>query len=121
VAERIVARAGSEHYGRLSVAAQWRAQPRIAMQVHRSSFVPPPKVASAVVHVVPGEQPAGIDPAVLERLTAAAFGQRRKMLRSSLKNVPGALEALSGLGVDAERRAETVSVDEFVALARALS
>ena len=121
VAERIVARAGSEHYGRLSVAAQWRAQPRIAMQVHRSSFVPPPKVASAVVHVVPGEQPAGIDPAVLERLTAAAFGQRRKMLRSSLKNVPGALDALSGLGIDAERRAETVSVDEFVALARALS
>jgi 16S rRNA (adenine1518-N6/adenine1519-N6)-dimethyltransferase len=120
VAERIVARAGSEHYGRLSVAAQWRAQPRIAMQVHRSSFVPPPKVASAVVHVVPGEQPAGIDPAVLERLTAAAFGQRRKMLRSSLKNVPGALDALSGLGIDAERRAETVSVDEFVALARAL-
>ena len=121
VAERIVARAGSEHYGRLSVAAQWRAQPRIAMQVHRSSFVPPPKVASAVVHVVPGEQPAGIDPAVLERLTAAAFGQRRKMLRSSLKNVPGALDALSGLGIDAARRAETVSVDEFVALARALS
>lgn len=120
VAERIVARPGSEHYGRLSVAAQWRAQPRIAMQVHRSSFVPPPKVASAVVHVVPGEQPEGVDPAVLERLTAAAFGQRRKMLRSSLKNVSGALDALAGLGIDAERRAETVSVDEYVALARAL-
>jgi len=121
VAERIVARPGSEHYGRLAVAAQWRALPRIAMQVHRSTFVPPPKVASAVVHIVPGDQPEGVDPAVLERLTAAAFGQRRKMLRSSLKSVDGALDALAVLGIDAERRAETVSVDEFVALARLLS
>jgi 16S rRNA (adenine1518-N6/adenine1519-N6)-dimethyltransferase len=121
VAERIVARAGSEHYGRLSVAAQWRAIPRIAMQVHRSAFVPPPKVASAVVHIIPGTQPEGVDPHTLERLTAAAFGQRRKMLRSSLKGVAGALNALATLGIDAERRAETVSVDEFVALARALS
>jgi 16S rRNA (adenine1518-N6/adenine1519-N6)-dimethyltransferase len=121
VAERIVARAGSEHYGRLSVAAQWRAIPRIAMQVHRSAFVPPPKVASAVVHIIPGTQPEGVDPHILERLTAAAFGQRRKMLRSSLKGVAGALNALATLGIDAERRAETVSVDEFVALARALS
>lgn len=121
VAERIVAKAGSEHYGRLSVAAQWRSSPRIAMQVHRSAFVPPPKVASAVVHIVAAAQPAGVDPVVLERLTAAAFGQRRKMLRSSLKSVNGALEALADLGIDSERRAETVSVDEFVALARALS
>jgi 16S rRNA (adenine1518-N6/adenine1519-N6)-dimethyltransferase len=121
VAERIVARPGSEHYGRLSVAAQWRSSPRIAMHVHRSSFVPPPKVASAVVHIVPAAQPTGVDPLVLERLTAAAFGQRRKMMRSSLKGVPGALEALADLGVDSERRAETVSVDDFVALARALS
>jgi 16S rRNA (adenine1518-N6/adenine1519-N6)-dimethyltransferase len=121
VAERIVARPDSEHYGRLSVAAQWRALPKIAMQVHRSSFVPPPKVASAVVHIVPGEQPAGVDPHVLERLTAAAFGQRRKMLRSSLKGVVGALEALERLGIDTQRRAETVSVDEFVGLARMLS
>ena len=121
VAERIVAQAGSEHYGRLSVAAQWRASPRIAMAVHRSSFVPPPKVASAVVHIVPADQPAAVNPGVLERLTAAAFGQRRKMLRSSLKAVPGALDALPALGIDPERRAETVSVDEYVALARALS
>jgi 16S rRNA (adenine1518-N6/adenine1519-N6)-dimethyltransferase len=121
VAERIVARAGSEHYGRLSVAAQWRASPRIAMQVHRSAFVPPPKVASAVVHIIPGTNPEDVDPHVLERLTAAAFGQRRKMLRSSLKGVAGALDALAELGIDAERRAETVSVDEFVALARALN
>jgi 16S rRNA (adenine1518-N6/adenine1519-N6)-dimethyltransferase len=121
VAERIVARPGSEHYGRLSVAAQWRSSPRIAMQVHRSAFVPPPKVASAVVHIVPAEQPAGVNPIVLERITGAAFGQRRKMLRSSLKSVPGALDAVAALGIDAERRAETVSVEEFVALARALS
>jgi 16S rRNA (adenine1518-N6/adenine1519-N6)-dimethyltransferase len=121
VAERIVARPGSEYYGRLSVAAQWRALPRIAMQVHRSSFVPPPKVASAVVHVIAGAQPDGVDPTVLERVTAAAFGQRRKMLRSSLKGVPGALDALADLGIETERRAETIGVDEFVALARALS
>jgi 16S rRNA (adenine1518-N6/adenine1519-N6)-dimethyltransferase len=121
VAERIVAKHGTGHYGRLSVAAQWRSTPRIAMQVHRSAFVPPPKVASAIVHIAPAAQPAGVDPTVLERLTAAAFGQRRKMLRSSLKPVPGALEAIETLGIDPERRAETVSVAEFVALARALS
>ena len=121
VAERIVAKAGTEHYGRLSVAAQWRATPRIALAVHRSAFVPPPKVASAVVHIVPASEPHGVREDVLERITAAAFGQRRKMLRSSLKSVPGALEALRQLGIDSERRAETVSVEEFVALARALS
>ena len=121
VAERIVAKPDSEHYGRLSVAAQWRSAPRIAMAVHRSSFVPSPKVASAVVHIVPTQAPPGVDPAILERLTAAAFGQRRKMLRSSLKGMPGALEALSKIGIDSERRAETVSVDEYLALARALT
>jgi 16S rRNA (adenine1518-N6/adenine1519-N6)-dimethyltransferase len=121
VAERIVARPDTEHYGRLSVAAQWRSTPRIAMAVHRSAFVPPPKVASAVVQIVPTEQPPDVDPAILERLTAAAFGQRRKMLRSSLKALPGALDALKSIGIDAERRAETVSVDEFVGLARLLS
>ena len=121
VAERIVARHDTEHYGRLSVAAQWRASPRIALRVNRSAFVPPPKVTSAVVHIVPGETPAGVDARTLEKLTEAAFGQRRKMLRSSLKTVPGALEALKDLGIDAERRAETLSVAEFVAVARALS
>jgi len=121
VAERIVAKPGSEHYGRLSVAAQWRAVPRIAMAVHRSAFVPPPNVASAVVHIVPAAEPAGVEAEILERLTAAAFGQRRKMLRSSLKSVPGALDALAALGIDSERRAETVSVEEYVALATALS
>lgn len=121
VAERIVARPGNEHFGRLSIAAQWRSTPRIAMAVHRSSFVPPPKVASAVVHVVPAEEPSGVDATILERLTAAAFGQRRKMLRSSLKGMPGALDALADLGIDTERRAETVSVDEYIAIARSLS
>ena len=121
VAERIVAPAGSEHYGRLSVAAQWRSAAGIAMTVHRSAFVPPPKVMSAVVHILPSNQPPGVSAKVLERVTEAAFGQRRKMLRSSLRALPGALEALGELGIDPERRAETVSVEEFVALARALS
>ena len=120
VAERIVASAGSDSYGRLSVAAQWRSRPRIAMHVNRSAFVPPPKVTSAVVHIVPKEQPEGVDPLVIERLTQAAFGQRRKMLRSSLKAVPGALDAAAELGIDSQRRAETVSVDEWVELARKL-
>jgi 16S rRNA (adenine1518-N6/adenine1519-N6)-dimethyltransferase len=121
VAERIVASAGSAAYGRLSVAAQWRSSAKIAMVVNRSAFVPPPKVTSAVVHLRPKEEPAGVDAATMERVTAAAFGQRRKMLRSTLKTVPGALEALRNLGIDEVRRAETLSVDEFVALARALS
>ena len=121
VAERIVAQPGSDAYGRLSVAAQWRSRPRIALTVSRSAFVPPPKVTSAVVHIVPAGQPEGLDPRVLERLTEAAFGQRRKMLRSSLKQFPGALEATETLGIDTQRRAETLSVDEWVKLARALS
>jgi 16S rRNA (adenine1518-N6/adenine1519-N6)-dimethyltransferase len=121
VAARIVAAPGTEHYGRLAVAAQWRASPRIALTVNRSAFVPPPKVTSAVVHVVPGPMPAGVDPRTLERVTEAAFGQRRKMLRSSLKAMPGALAALERLGIDSQRRAETLSVEEFVGLARALS
>ena len=120
VAERIVAREGSEHYGRLSVAAQWRCRARIAQLVHRSSFVPPPKVMSAVVHIEPKEAPAGVRATTVEGLTAAAFGQRRKMLRQSLKGLPGALEALQSEGIDPQRRAETVSVAEFIAVARRL-
>ena len=121
VAERIVAEPNSEHYGRLSVAAQWRSKPRIAMTVNRSAFVPPPKVTSAVVHITPAEAPARVNPRVMERLTEAAFGQRRKMLRSSVKQMPGALEALEQLGIDPSRRAETLSVDEFVRVAALLS
>jgi 16S rRNA (adenine1518-N6/adenine1519-N6)-dimethyltransferase len=120
VAERIVARPGTAAYGRLSILAQWRSEARIAMKVHRSAFVPPPKVMSAIVHIVPGPAPADVKAATLEVLTAAAFGQRRKMLRQSLKGLPGALDALAALGIAAERRAETLGVDEFVALARAL-
>jgi 16S rRNA (adenine1518-N6/adenine1519-N6)-dimethyltransferase len=121
VAERIVAAPGSGAYGRLSIAAQWRSSPRIALKLSRSAFVPPPKVASAVVHILPAEQPEGVSAEVLERVTEAAFGQRRKMLRSSLKSMPGALDALQQLGIDPERRAESLSVEEFVKLARALS
>jgi 16S rRNA (adenine1518-N6/adenine1519-N6)-dimethyltransferase len=120
VAERIVARASSDAYGRLSVAAQWRSTPRIAMTVNRSAFVPPPKVTSSVVHIVPAHAPQGVTAQVMGRVTEAAFGQRRKMLRSSLKSVPGALDALDALAINATRRAETLSVDEFVSLARAL-
>jgi 16S rRNA (adenine1518-N6/adenine1519-N6)-dimethyltransferase len=121
VADRIVADPGSKDYGRLSVLAQWRSRARLAMTVHRSAFTPPPKVMSAVVHIVPVEMPKGVEPRMLEKLTEAAFGQRRKMLRSSLKALPGGLEALDTLGIDASRRAETVSVAEFVAIARELS
>jgi 16S rRNA (adenine1518-N6/adenine1519-N6)-dimethyltransferase len=121
VAERIVARPGSDHYGRLSVAAQWRSNAKLAMLVHRSSFVPPPKVMSAVVHLTPAAMPEGVRHSVIEQVTAAAFGQRRKMLRQSLKGVPGALGALASLGIDPERRAETLAVADFVAVARLLS
>ena len=118
VAERIVAATNSEAYGRLAVLAQWRATPRIAMKVHRSAFTPPPKVMSAVVHVAPADQPEGTRARTLERLTEAAFGQRRKMLRQSLKGVPGAIEALETLGIASDRRAETLGVEDFVKLAR---
>jgi 16S rRNA (adenine1518-N6/adenine1519-N6)-dimethyltransferase len=121
VAERIVAAPGSGAYGRLAVLAQWRSSARLAMKVHRSAFVPPPKVMSAVVHIVPGEAPEGVSAKALETVTGAAFGQRRKMLRRSLQSVAGALEALERLGIDSERRAETLTVAEFVSIARALS
>ena len=118
VAERIVAKPGTGTYGRLAVLAQWRSEARIAMKVHRSAFVPPPKVMSAVVHILPKAAPAGVEAATLEALTGAAFGQRRKMLRQSLKGLPGGLEALHAVGIDPQRRAETLSVEEFVAVAR---
>ncbi|BAK66163.1 ribosomal RNA small subunit methyltransferase A [Sphingobium sp. SYK-6] len=120
VAERIVAGPGQDAYGRLAVLAQWRCAVRLAMKVHRSAFTPPPKVMSAVVHVVPGTAPEGVDVRTLGRLTAAAFGQRRKMLRQSIKGIPGALETLDALGIDASRRAETLRVEDYVAIARRL-
>ena len=121
VAQRIVAQPGGSAFGRLAVLAQWRGTAKLAMKVHRSAFTPPPKVMSAIVHVTPATQPEGVDPTRLEALTAAAFGQRRKMLRQSLKGMPGALDAIETIGIDPQRRPETLTVDEFVAIARELS
>lgn len=121
VAQRIVAQPGGSAYGRLAVLAQWRGHAKLAMKVHRSAFTPPPKVMSAIVHVTPAAMPQGVSAKLLEAVTAAAFGQRRKMLRQSLKGVAGALDALETLGIDPQRRAETLSIDEFVAIARHLS
>lgn len=121
VARRIVAAPNTGAYGRLAVLAQWRARAKLAMKVHRSAFTPPPKVMSAIVHVTPAQAPDGVSMRVLERLTEAAFGQRRKMLRQSLKGLTGALEVLDMLGIDSQRRAETLSIEEFTAVAKALS
>lgn len=121
VARRIVAEPGTSAYGRLAVLSQWRSRAKLAMRVHRSAFTPPPKVMSAIVHVTPSAAPEGVSMRVLERLTEAAFGQRRKMLRQSLKRMPGALEALAALGIDTQRRAETLSVAEFTRIAKALT
>ena len=121
VAQRIVAAPGGSAYGRLAILAQWRSSARLAMKVHRSAFTPPPKVMSAIVHVEPAAMPEGVSAKRLEKLTEAAFGQRRKMLRQSLKSVPGAVEALEQIGIDPQRRAETLEVDDFVRLARILS
>ncbi|MXP42683.1 16S rRNA (adenine(1518)-N(6)/adenine(1519)-N(6))-dimethyltransferase RsmA [Altererythrobacter soli] len=121
VAQRIVAQPGTDPFGRLAVLAQWRTAAKLAMKVHRSAFTPPPKVMSAVVHVEPTAMPAGVSARMLERASEAAFGQRRKMLRQSLKGLPGALDALDRLGIDSARRAETLSVAEFVAIAEQLS
>ena len=121
VAERIIAKPDTSAYGRLSVLSQWRTTAKIPMRVHRSAFTPPPKVMSAIIHVTPGEQPEGVKPALLSKLTEKGFGQRRKMLRQSLKGVEGAVAALETLGIDPTRRAETVTVAEWVALARTLS
>jgi 16S rRNA (adenine1518-N6/adenine1519-N6)-dimethyltransferase len=121
VARRIVAVPDTSAYGRLAVLAQWRSRVKLAMKVHRSAFTPPPKVMSAIVHVEPSSAPEGVAMRVLERVTEAGFGQRRKMMRQSLKGVPGALEALDALGIDSQRRAETLSVAEFVSVAKALS
>ncbi|MDP3908050.1 16S rRNA (adenine(1518)-N(6)/adenine(1519)-N(6))-dimethyltransferase RsmA [Novosphingobium sp.] len=122
VAHRIIATpADPSAFGRLAVLAQWRSAAKLAMKVHRSAFTPPPKVMSAIVHVTPADMPQGVSARMLERVTEAAFGQRRKMLRQSLKGLPGALAALETLGIDPQRRAETLSVDEFVSIARELS
>jgi 16S rRNA (adenine1518-N6/adenine1519-N6)-dimethyltransferase len=120
VAERIVATPGTKDYGRLSVLAGWRTEARILFDVAPSCFVPPPKVTSSVVHLVPREAPLACDRHTLEQVTAAAFGQRRKMLRQSLKSLgldPAVL--LAATGMDPTARAEEIPVEGFVALARA--
>ncbi len=120
VAQRLVAAPGSGAYGRLSVLAQWRSSAKIAFTLPARAFVPAPKVSSAVVHFVPTEPMAPATAARLSALTAAAFGQRRKMLRASLKALPGALEAMMAEGIDPEARAETVPVRAFAKAAARL-
>jgi 16S rRNA (adenine1518-N6/adenine1519-N6)-dimethyltransferase len=121
VARRIIAEPDTSAYGRLAVLAQFRSRPRLAMKVHRSAFTPAPKVMSAIVHVEPAPAPVDVSMRMLERVTEYAFGQRRKMLRQSLKGLPGALQALTTLDIDPRRRAETLSVGEFINIARILS
>jgi 16S rRNA (adenine1518-N6/adenine1519-N6)-dimethyltransferase len=121
VAERIVARPGGKSYGRLAVLAGWRAEAKILFDVAPSAFVPPPKVTSSVVRLVPRPEPLACESKALQRVTEAAFGQRRKMLRQSLKSLgadPFAL--LEAAGLDPTARAEEISVEGFVDLARAL-
>lgn len=122
VAERIVAREDDEAYGRLGVLANWRAETKILFDISPAAFVPPPKVTSSVVRLLPRAAPEPCDRKMLERVAAAAFGQRRKMLRQSLKglNVDPAVLA-EAAGVDVTRRAETIPVSGFVAMARALT
>lgn len=116
VGQRIVAQPGDNHYGRLGVLCGWRSEARMAFDVPPQAFTPPPKVTSTVVHLTPREAPIPCDVKKLERVTEAAFGQRRKMLRQSLKSLGG--EALLNKAeIDPQRRAETLSVDEFCRIA----
>lgn len=120
VAERIVARPRTEHYGRLALLAQWRSEPRIVMTLPPEAFTPSPKVHSAVVHLTRLAEPRfAADGAVLGRLTAMAFNQRRKMLRSSLKGMGAGIEdRLVQAGIDPTARAEEIGLEQFCALAR---
>ena len=122
VALRIVASPGNKDYGRLSVIAQWRAVPRILFGIPASAFTPRPKVKSSLVELVPRASPdPPCDVQRLERVTAAAFGQRRKMLRSSLRQLtPDAEALLERLGIDPRARAEELAVAEFCRIANAL-
>ena len=123
VAERIVAAPGSKVYGRLSVLAQWRTTPRIVLNLPPDAFTPPPKVSSAVVQFIPRETPLPAGSAkMLARVTAAAFGQRRKMLRQSLKSLTPLPELLlREAGIPPEQRAEQLTVAEFAKLAEIMS
>jgi 16S rRNA (adenine1518-N6/adenine1519-N6)-dimethyltransferase len=121
VAERIVAGPGSKTYGRLSVLAGWRTEAKILFDIAPSAFVPPPSVTSSVVQLVPRATPLACERRALERVTEAAFGQRRKMLRQSLKSLGvDPLRLLGAAGIDETARAEDIPVEGFVALARGL-
>jgi len=120
VAERIVARPGSKSYGRLAVFAGWRTEPKLLFDVHPSAFTPPPKVTSSVVRFLPRPEPLACPPRALQGVVAAAFGQRRKMLRSSLKALGVSPERLlEAAGIPGEARGEEIDVEGFVRLANA--
>ncbi|VIO73543.1 16S rRNA (adenine(1518)-N(6)/adenine(1519)-N(6))-dimethyltransferase RsmA [Bradyrhizobium ivorense] len=122
VAERITAHEDEEAYGRLAVLANWRAETKILFDISPAAFVPPPQVTSSVVRLMPRAAPEPCDRRMLEQVAAAAFGQRRKMLRQSLKSLsadPARLAAAAR--IDATRRAETIPVTGFVAMARELA
>ncbi|MFN4207978.1 MAG: 16S rRNA (adenine(1518)-N(6)/adenine(1519)-N(6))-dimethyltransferase RsmA [Agrobacterium albertimagni] len=119
VGQRIVAREDDNHYGRLGVLCGWRTEAHMAFDIPPQAFTPPPKVTSTVVHLVPIEKPLPCDPDKLEKVTQVAFGQRRKMLRQSLKPIGG--EALLARAeINPQRRAETLSVEEFCRIANLL-
>lgn len=122
VAQRITAQVGDAHYGRLAVLANWRCTTTRLFDVPPTAFVPPPKVTSSVVQLTPRQDPLACDARALERVTAAAFGQRRKMVRQSLKGLGMGPEGLAGLlagaGLEGTERAETLPVETFVTLAR---
>ncbi|MEJ0012515.1 MAG: 16S rRNA (adenine(1518)-N(6)/adenine(1519)-N(6))-dimethyltransferase RsmA [Bauldia sp.] len=121
VAERIVAPPGSKTYGRLGVLAGWRSEAEILFDIDPRAFTPPPRVTSSLVQLIPRPRPLACDPDVLERVVAAAFGQRRKMLRQSLKSLGGdTLALLAAAGIEETRRAEEIDVAGFVALANAV-
>lgn len=123
VAQRIVAQPGNKAYGRLSVLAQWRCNARIVMEIPPAAFTPPPKVTSAVVHLERLEQPRFLaDPKTLSNTVAKAFGQRRKMLRASLKGLHPDIEGkLLDAGIKPTQRAEEISIEQFCTLSRNLA
>jgi 16S rRNA (adenine1518-N6/adenine1519-N6)-dimethyltransferase len=122
VAERIVAEPGSKTYGRLSVLVQWRCEARILFDVNASAFVPPPTVTSSVLRLVPRAVPLACDRKLLESVTQAAFGQRRKMLRQSLRSLGAeTADLIAAAGLNPTARAEELFIADFVALTRALA
>jgi 16S rRNA (adenine1518-N6/adenine1519-N6)-dimethyltransferase len=123
VAERIVARPGSKAYGRLAILSQWRSEARIVVQLPPEAFTPPPKVSSSVVHLTALPQPRyEADAAILSRVVAAGFNQRRKMLRASLKGqAPDIEDRLIAAGIKPTERAEQVDLEAFCALAREIA